>query len=89
MKPYELDTPEGRGRFYRRAPWRKLRRVKLAIDPWCDRCATEKRVTPAQEVHHKADIAERPDLALALENLESLCKAHHSEVTRDRQGAGG
>lgn len=42
------------------------------------------RPEPASQVHHKIDLAERPDLAYDLGNLEALCQGHHSGETMRR-----
>lgn len=39
----------------------------------------------AEEVHHRIDRAERPDLEHCLENLVSMTKKCHSKITRERQ----
>lgn len=67
-------------RFYASMRWREVRAAKLRANPLCE-CGCE---WPAQEVHHKLDRKLRPDLAFALDNLQSLTKACHSRITRER-----
>lgn len=62
---------------YNSKRWKLLRRKKLAQDPICQECGSEL----ATEVDHIVGIAERPDLAYAINNLRSLCKADHSAKT--------
>lgn len=65
--------------FYRRAAWRKLRRLYLQQHPICeceDRCGR-----PAEEVHHRMPRAERPDLELDPMNLQALTRQCHSRLT--------
>jgi 5-methylcytosine-specific restriction protein A len=64
--------------FYTGAPWRKLKRVKLGQDPLCQRCSTPARPVAATTVHHKKERKDAPDLALDLDNLESVCSSCHS-----------
>jgi 5-methylcytosine-specific restriction enzyme A len=66
--------------FYSTGPWPKLRRYKLSCDPVCEECRRQGRVTLAVHVHHKKARKDRPDLALDVENLESLCAACHNAM---------
>ncbi len=58
--------------------WRKVRRIKLARDPLCERCAADGRTRVADMVHHRVPVKEDPSLRLVLENLESLCNSCHA-----------
>lgn len=73
-----------RHRFYNRAAWRRCRGAKLRADPLCERCRSEGRLTEANQVHHKIDLADAPELAFDLGNLESLCQSCHSRETLSR-----
>lgn len=62
------------------------RRAKLVQSPLCEyldpdegRCG---RI--ATDVHHRHDLAEGGN-PFAMENLESLCHSHHSQITRAAQ----
>jgi len=73
------------------ATWRKLRAAYLREHPLCecDACQGGKvRVTAAQVVNHRIDIAERPDLRLEWDNLQSMSKAHHDAYTARTRGWG-
>lgn len=50
------------------------------MDPLCELCKREGKVTPVDEVHHIRPVADYPELRLVLENLVSLCKSHHRLV---------
>ena|SRR6516164_900534 len=65
-------------RFYRSTVWIKLRTVKLEYEPLCERCRSLGIYVPATTVHHRQSLTNHPDLALELENLESLCASCHS-----------
>ena len=54
------------------AHWRKVRALKLRMNPLCERCGMV-----AQVVHHIKEVDARPDLRLDLGNLESLCRRCH------------
>jgi 5-methylcytosine-specific restriction protein A len=60
--------------------WKKLRNYFIALHPWCEMCLNEGRHTLAEEVHHIKPLGEGGDNSM--ENLMSLCKHHHSRVTR-------
>lgn len=86
--PPKPQPPADRERelFYKRAAWRRCRALKLARDPLCEVCLGLGlvRPEPATQVHHKVDLAVRPDLAYDLANLEALCQSHHSSETMRR-----
>jgi len=81
-------TDEGRierHRFYGRTAWARCRALKLRRNPLCERCLREEgKTVEARHVHHIQDLAERPDLAYDLDNLESLCHPCHSRETLKR-----
>lgn len=87
-KRYDEQRGDSTRRGYDRA-WRKVRAVKVSLNPLCELCVREGKVTPAQEVHHVQPVATNPDLRLALENLVSLCAAHHRHVERHGMPGGG
>jgi 5-methylcytosine-specific restriction enzyme A len=69
------------GAWYRRLPWYGpggVREAKLKLNPTCEDCLQRGRVVVATEVHHVIPRKERPDLALDLANLRSLCKPCHN-----------
>jgi 5-methylcytosine-specific restriction endonuclease McrA len=68
--------------FYKSPPWRGTRACKLRLNPCCEDCERRGLVVVATQVHHKIDRKERPDLALDLDNLESLCAACHGAKRR-------
>jgi len=61
------------------ANWQKVRLMQLAIQPLCQDCLTEGRVTIGGEVHHIK--AKRDGGDNSFENLMTLCKSHHSQRT--------
>ena len=72
--------------FYSGSAWRKVRLQALNRDGgMCVECMAEfaacgrVRPRPATVVHHVIPREERPDLALVLANLESLCDDHHAK----------
>lgn len=67
--------------FYHTGSWRRLRVLALQRDHYlCQNCLRQKRVTIATEVHHIKPIADFPELALTLDNLESLCWDCHEQT---------
>ncbi|MDD3410334.1 MAG: HNH endonuclease signature motif containing protein [Eubacteriales bacterium] len=71
--------------FYYSKPWRKVRKRALERDfGMCVRCMERFRQGGAKPrradmVHHIIPREERPDLALNLDNLESLCNICHNK----------
>lgn len=79
--------------FYNTGAWKRLRRVALSRDNgMCQKCMERFRagygVKPrrAVMVHHIIPVKERPDLALDLNNLRSLCWECHAEEHPEKGG---
>ena len=84
--------------FYHSAAWKRVRALAMQRDHgMCLDCLDRLRagygIRPnrAQMVHHILPLSERPDLALDLNNLRSLCNEchnrQHPEKGRDRRQA--
>ncbi len=64
--------------------WPALRLAAKRRDGWaCVKCGSRVRL----EVDHVQPVERRPDLALALDNLQTLCAECHIEKTRREAGA--
>jgi len=72
-------------KFYQSNQWKSLRNYKIYLNPFCERHTGLNEYVNATEVHHIISIQERPDLALDLTNLKSLCKSCHSEITNQEK----
>lgn len=73
---YDRERGSAAARGYD-ARWRRVRRMVLAEEPLCRRCAAAGRVMPATDVHHiDGDVRN-----LSRENLEPLCHECHSRET--------
>jgi 5-methylcytosine-specific restriction endonuclease McrA len=60
--------------FYQSSAWRALRQQALRRDRWCCvLCGASLRKPNSPRVDHIAPRRARPDLALVLANLRSLC----------------
>jgi 5-methylcytosine-specific restriction enzyme A len=67
------------------ADWRRVRALKLAIDPFCE-IRTLCRGMVAGEVDHKIPIRDAPELRLEWSNLQSSChRCHAAKTARERQ----
>jgi hypothetical protein len=64
------------------AAWIKLRKYVLAVEPCCRHCTAEGLTTPATEVDHSDNNPSNN----TLENLQPLCKPHHSRKTQRDMG---
>lgn len=69
--------------FYSSTRWRKLRALKLAKDPYCEKCLERHILTEATIVHHIDEVtpSNRPKW-LDYSNLQSVCHSCH-ERTKD------
>lgn len=70
------------------AKWRKIRKVKLAMNPFCEHCEENGIVSLAILVHH----VDRDTENASWSNLQSLCKTchqieHAGEVFRRKDSA--
>ena len=80
--------------FYHSAAWKRVRALALQRDHgMCQDCMDRLRagygIRPnrAQMVHHIIPLSERPDLALSLSNLRSLCNECHNKNHPERRQA--
>ncbi len=66
--------------FYNNVLWECVRAEALERDNnECQKCKSNGTYSKAQCVHHKEHVRKRPDLALTLDNLISLCNSCHDE----------
>ena len=78
-KAYEADASRAADRaFYKSPAWRSCREAVLAANPVCNEC----RRVPAEQVHHRLERRDRPDLAFTASNLEALCLPCHNGKRR-------
>lgn len=80
----EYKTKEQKRKFYKSSAWNKLRKVALDRDNnECQECKRAGRVSKGQNVHHIKEIYYHPELAMELDNLETLCiNCHNNEHDR-------
>lgn len=70
------------------AKWRKVRDLKLARDPFCERCEEEGKATEAKMVHHIVPLDEG-GARLDERNLRSLCWSCHTKTHNELEGVRG
>ena len=87
VKRYDDERGNSGDRGYD-ASWRKVRDVKLAHDPLCERCLQQGRDKAASMVHHIKPVIECPELRLQMTNLMSLCNPCHEEIEGNRWNNG-
>ena len=56
--------------------WKKLRKLKVTLDPLCEHCLLNNIAKPVEEVDHIIEIEDGGEM-WDIENLQSLCKRHH------------
>ena len=73
------------GKFYLSKEWRRIRLKALRRDNFeCQECKRQGGFSKANTVHHIKHLKDRPDLALDLDNLESLCGPCHNKEHPER-----
>lgn len=78
-KRYEkYDRDPAVRRRYGRA-WKRIRDRHISLFPLCEECKKQGKLTPAEEVHHIIPLSRGG--THAANNLMSLCKSCHSEIT--------
>lgn len=82
-QPEPEDRPSAAKRGYGHT-WRKLRRMKLNLDPMCQEPGCDQ---PATDVDHIKPLTRGGDNSMT--NLASLCHMHHSRKTAKYDGAFG
>ena len=91
MKEYKTESEKRK--FYRSKDWTVLRQQALARDNHeCQQCKREGKVhvdsvkvtgerkSIQLNVHHKKEIEYHPELALELDNLETVCLRCHNRI---------
>ena len=71
-------------KFYNSRPWSKIRLKALQRDhhecQMCKKNPKVNRIIFANTVHHIQEVKNRPDLAMDLDNLISLCRGCHEKI---------
>jgi 5-methylcytosine-specific restriction endonuclease McrA len=60
--------------------WRKLRIIRLKMEPFCRICKKMGKLTRATTVDHVIPIRQWPEGRLVLNNTQSLCKPCHDSI---------
>ena len=76
-------------KLYNSRQWNALRAGQLAREPWCADCLAEGRHVMANEVDHIKPHNGDTSLFLDANNLQSLCKPHHSRKTANEKWHAG
>lgn len=87
-RPAQAGRKEGNQKFYNSTPWRKLRALKISLQPTCEECLQNGIVKDATGrngvIDHITPINEG-GAPLAIENLRTLCNAcHNSKSGKER-----
>lgn len=73
--------------FYKLAAWLKTRTFVLQRDHYlCQPCFRDQTITAATIVHHIKPREDFPELALELNNLESICASCHNKEHPEKGG---
>lgn len=84
IRNQQINRPK-RQKVYQSAKWKRLRVSKLQLNPLCEICLKEGRITPAEEVHHiispfQCEPVYKDYYAYDFDNLLSICKQCHSKI---------
>ncbi|MDT2815965.1 HNH endonuclease [Vagococcus carniphilus] len=80
----DVSTRQARAIFYNSSEWKLLRQSVLERDNYeCQWCKEQGKVTTGVhsilEVDHIEELKDRPELALDIDNLRTLCKDCHNK----------
>ncbi len=70
-------------KLYNSQQWKAMRAAQLAKDPWCAECSKKDALVMATEVDHIQSHQGNAQLFFDANNLQSLCKPHHSSKTAE------
>lgn len=78
MKPYAAA-------FYNSQAWKQCRDAYFkSVGGLCELCLKEGKITPGEIVHHRIHLnpstIKNPDITLAWDNLQCVCREHHAEL---------
>lgn len=80
-----MAKPRRAGGFYDSPEWKAARRLALIRDGYrCTACRCSVRGKGQARVDHIHSVQARPDLALALANLRTLCPACDNQAHREK-----
>jgi 5-methylcytosine-specific restriction protein A len=65
--------------------WQRLRKLKLQVNPCCEKCLNDGRVEPASHVDHIVPVNKGGNPFPPLDEMDSLCAACHNTKTRYEQ----
>jgi 5-methylcytosine-specific restriction endonuclease McrA len=77
--PSDKDPMKALDDFYHLSPWRKIRKVKITLQPLCEYCLSRGKSVLATIVDHYLTRSLWPELALVFTNLVSCCGTCHQK----------
>lgn len=75
-KPHE-GRKHSNSAFYQSTEWRKLRAIKIQIQPLCEECLRKGMYSIAKVIDHIKPI-NQGGASLSMDNLQSLCSGCHN-----------
>ena len=66
--------------FHHTTRWRKLRELKLSLDPCCQIHMMRGETCAASEVHHLLNVDDFPEEAMNMMYLQSVCAHCHDQM---------
>lgn len=81
---YEHHYDENGKNIYHTTRWKKLRALKVKLNPLCEHCLKYGIAKPVEEVDHIVSILDGGEI-WDIDNLQSLCRRHHANKTRHEE----
>lgn len=75
---YSTDKKKKRDAIYHNKRWQSLRDQHLHLHPYCECCYALNYWKSGEDVHHIVSVNDDETLAYEPNNLQTLCKFHHS-----------
>lgn len=76
------DNPEI-AKKYKSKRWQKLRKQKMLLNPFCERCLDKGKYNSVYIIHHKEYITDKnykdDNVFFNIDNTESLCQECHNK----------
>ena len=87
---WEGNTNKPKNNIHHTNRWKRTSETKRRINPLCELCIKEDKVTVATQVDHIIPLDQGGD-PFVMNNLQSICNYHHNEKNKaeNRRRGGG
>ena len=81
LKTNNSEADKRSRKFYNSTEWKRLRNHFIQVNPLCVECDKIGLIEPAVDIDHITPLKDNYGKALEWENLQGLCKKHHTQKT--------